>query len=177
MSLLVSLHNKLVLLNIFWRGLIRMSSNFFQLPLTKILSNAEGVPPRWTCPRMVTRVSKPKCFTTSCGENVHQKIYNWTDHYETTAAEQRVRYSVFRCINVKLIIASFLFFQILLSRCQVKALWYCCCLFWFGFGSWKQYIQVRLVLSLQSSCLSILSLNVIDRNHHTQTTEVKIFIF
>lgn len=29
-------------------------------------SKAEGVPPRWTWPRMVTRVSYPKRFTTSC---------------------------------------------------------------------------------------------------------------
>lgn len=33
---------------------------------TRMRSKAEGVPPRWTWPRMVTLVSYPRRFTTSC---------------------------------------------------------------------------------------------------------------
>lgn len=35
---------------------------------TKIRSKADGVPPLCTCPKIVTRVSKPKHLTTSCEE-------------------------------------------------------------------------------------------------------------
>lgn len=36
-------------------------------PLTRILSKADGVPPLWTWPKMVTLVSKPRRLTTSWG--------------------------------------------------------------------------------------------------------------
>lgn len=35
-------------------------------PPTRILSKAEGVPPLWTWPRIVVRVSKPSLSVTSC---------------------------------------------------------------------------------------------------------------
>lgn len=42
--------------------------------ITRILSKADGVPPLWTWPRMVVRVSKPSFFETSCKGSLSEKI-------------------------------------------------------------------------------------------------------
>lgn len=42
---------------------------------TRMRSKAEGVPPRWTWPRIVTLVSYPRRFTTSCGDT--GDLWDW----------------------------------------------------------------------------------------------------
>lgn len=58
---------------------------------TRILSKADGVPPLWTWPRMVVRVSKPSFFDTSCTERLDYEESKYKPsvvfHYNSTITD------------------------------------------------------------------------------------------